>query len=90
MNVPQLPPIPVAKRIFDYLLILLISPILILVMGITWAVVAITMGRPAIFQQERAGYGGRPFTLYKFRSMSDARDRQGNLLPDEKRLNDII
>ena len=44
------------------------------------------MGPPAIFTQQRAGLNGRPFTHYKFRSMSDARDENGELLPDEDRL----
>ena len=46
------------------------------------------MGR-AIFRQERAGFEGRPFFVYKFRSMTDERDANGDLLPDEKRLTDF-
>ena len=44
------------------------------------------MGPPALFTQGRAGLKGRPFVLYKFRSMNDARDAHGDLLPDETRL----
>ena len=47
------------------------------------------MGSPALFAQYRAGLDGRPFVLYKFRSMSNARDEQGKLLPDEARLTDF-
>jgi sugar transferase EpsL len=79
--------IPISKRILDYLLMLVFAPILIPLLGLSALLVAIFLGRPVIFQQERAGYLGKPFTLFKFRSMSDARDRHGNLLPDEKRLN---
>jgi lipopolysaccharide/colanic/teichoic acid biosynthesis glycosyltransferase len=78
--------IPVAKRIFDLFLMLLFSPILVPITALTALLVTVFHGWPVIFSQERAGYKGRPFTLYKFRTMSNARDRQGNLLPDEKRL----
>jgi lipopolysaccharide/colanic/teichoic acid biosynthesis glycosyltransferase len=47
------------------------------------------MGSPAIFAQPRAGLRGKPFVLYKFRSMNDARDTQGNLLPDGERLTEF-
>ena len=48
--------------------------------------VRLFLGSPVLFTQERPGLHGRIFKLYKFRSMSDARDAAGNLLPDEKRL----
>jgi sugar transferase EpsL len=44
------------------------------------------LGSPALFQQVRPGLGGRPFTIFKFRTMTDARDAAGNLLPDAERL----
>ena len=44
------------------------------------------LGSPVIFTQERAGKDGKPFTICKFRTMTDERDKEGNLLPDEKRL----
>jgi sugar transferase EpsL len=56
-----------------------------LLLGVALAV-RVRMGRPVLFRQQRPGLGSRPFTLYKFRTMLDARDNQGNPLPDEKRL----
>ncbi|MDR2137321.1 MAG: sugar transferase [Synergistaceae bacterium] len=50
------------------------------------ALIGLRMGPPAIFAQPRAGFGGKPFVLYKFRSMNNARDEEGNLLPDGERL----
>ncbi len=78
--------IPRAKRIFDLALTLpglvLISPLLLTLA----LLVRIFLGKPVIFSQVRPGYKGKPFALYKFRTMTDARDSQGNLLPDELRL----
>lgn len=48
--------------------------------------IRISMGSPVIFKQVRPGLNGKPFVMYKFRTMLDLRDEQGNLLPDEKRL----
>ena len=62
--------------------LILLSPVFLIV-AIT---VRVKLGAPVIFKQERAGKDGKPFYMYKFRSMSDARDADGNLLPDEKRL----
>ena len=59
-----------------------LSPVLLVVA----LLVRIKLGAPVIFRQERAGKNGEPFYMYKFRSMSDARDADGNLLPDEQRL----
>ena len=48
--------------------------------------VRVSMGAPVFFRQERPGLGGKPFRLYKFRTMSDARAPDGALLPDDQRL----
>ena len=62
--------------------LIVLSPILLMIAFL----VKIKLGSPVIFKQERAGKDGKPFFLYKFRSMSDAKDSEGNLLPDERRL----
>lgn len=62
--------------------LLLLSP-LILLCAIA---VARSMGRPVLFRQQRSGRGGKPFGMIKFRTMSDARDADGRLLPDGERL----
>lgn len=76
----------VFKRFFDMLLsglaLLILSPLL-LVLAI---LVRVNMGAPILFCQERPGKDEKIFKLYKFRSMSDKRDENGNLLSDEERL----
>ncbi|RYZ43505.1 MAG: sugar transferase [Myxococcaceae bacterium] len=56
------------------------------VMAATALFVRATMGRPVLFRQQRPGLGGKLFTVLKFRSMLDATDAAGNVLPDEQRL----
>jgi len=74
------------KRLFDLLLTipgtLVILPFL-LVLGL---LVRIFHGSPLFFTQVRPGRHGKPFRMYKFRTMTDARDAAGNLLPDDERL----
>ncbi len=74
------------KRFLD----ILISATAILLLCWLYAVLAILirirLGSPVIFHQDRPGRDGKIFAMYKFRSMSQERDAQGNLLPDEKRL----
>lgn len=62
--------------------LIVLSPVLL----ITAILVRIKLGSPVIFCQERPGLNEKIFKLYKFRSMSDARDKDGNLLPDDQRL----
>ena len=62
---------------------LTIAAIPMLVIGVA---IFVTMGMPVILRQRRPGFEGRPFTLYKFRTMSHARDTAGQLLPDDDRL----
>lgn len=51
--------------------------------------IRLDMGSPVLFRQERPGERGEPFVLLKFRTMSDARDDEGNLLPDDQRLTKV-
>lgn len=74
------------KRPVDFLLGLIALILLSPVLGITALLVKIKLGSPVIFSQERPGLNGRVFRLYKFRSMTDERDENGELLPDEIRL----
>jgi sugar transferase EpsL len=80
------PGIPISKRLFDLLLtipgLILISPI----MAVVSILVRIYHGSPILFKQVRPGYRGELFAVYKFRTMTDQRDAQGDLLPDEQRL----
>ncbi|HRE46501.1 MAG TPA: sugar transferase [Aggregatilineales bacterium] len=62
--------------------IIILSPLFLLV----WVLVRQKLGSPALFKQPRPGLGGRIFTIYKFRTMTDARDASGALLPDAQRL----
>jgi sugar transferase EpsL len=80
------PGIPVSKRLFDLAVtlpgLLLVSPVLLLVA----LLVRRYHGQPVLFRQVRPGYQARLFKVLKFRTMNDARDAQGNLLPDAERL----
>ncbi len=62
--------------------LIILSPVLLVVA----ILVRVKLGGPVIFKQERAGRNGKPFYMYKFRSMSNATDADGNLLPDDARL----
>lgn len=62
--------------------LLLLSPVLL----VTSIIVRFKLGSPALFKQQRPGLNGEPFCMYKFRTMTDEKDAEGNLLPDEQRL----
>jgi sugar transferase EpsL len=74
------------KRVFDLFLtipgLIVLSPLLITLAILVW----LKHGTPILFRQQRPGLDGKPFTLFKFRTMTDSRNVQGQLLPDADRL----
>ena len=74
------------KRIFDLLLtipaLIVLSPVLV----IAALLVRVQLGAPVLFRQIRPGFHEKPFTIFKFRTMTDEEDKEGNLLPDGERL----
>ena len=75
------------KRILDIILsfiaIVILAPIYIIIS----ILVLIFMGWPVLFKQPRPGKDEKIFNMYKFRTMTNGKDKNGNLLPDEQRLN---
>jgi sugar transferase EpsL len=74
------------KRIFDLVLILLSFPLLFPVFIIVAILVKWKLGSPILYSQVRPGLNAKPFKMFKFRSMTDARDESGELLSDADRL----
>lgn len=74
------------KRLFDLLISFFLISVLLIPMLIIAIVVRIRMGSPILFSQKRPGLNGKPFHIKKFRTMTDEKDSNGNLLPDEERL----
>jgi sugar transferase EpsL len=74
------------KRLFDLLLVLLSAWLWLPVLLIVALAVRLKLGAPVFFYQKRPGKNGVAFELIKFRTMSDAPDDRGNLLPDQERL----
>lgn len=77
------------KRVFDVIAAIFAMLLLSPVMLATAALVKMKMGGPVIFRQMRPGFQGVPFSLYKFRTMTDAVDENGALLPDSERLTPV-
>jgi sugar transferase EpsL len=77
---------PFSKRLFDlvfsFLALIILSPVIL----VTAILVRVFLGKPILFKQERPGYKGRPFHIYKFRSMLDGFSKDGAPLPDAERL----
>jgi len=76
---------PLLDRVMALIMIVLLSPIMIA----TAILIYLRMGKPLVFSQLRPGLYEEPFTIYKFRSMSDEKDADGKLLSDELRLKGI-
>ncbi len=78
-----------AKRLLDITIsliaLLVFAPLLLLIA----LLVRLQMGAPVLFRQTRPGLGGKPFKMFKFRTMRDAYDAQGNLLPDAERITSL-
>lgn len=74
------------KRAIDIIISFLGLVFLSWLMLILWVLIRCKLGKPAVYKQQRPGCHEKIFWLYKFRTMTDERDENGNLLPDEKRL----
>lgn len=77
------------KRLLDFFVALLGLLILAPFFAVVSLIIRWKLGSPIFFTQERPGLNGVPFTLYKFRTMSDERDESGHLLPDAVRLTSL-
>ena len=73
------------KRVFDFLISVILFFVLLPVFVLISILVLYKLGAPVLFRQMRPGLQGKPFIMYKFRSMIDKRDEMGNLLPDSER-----
>lgn len=85
-HIPYGPYEAVIKRPLDVIITSMALVPLLPVMGIIALPVRLKLGSPVLFKQERPGLDEKIFTLYKFRTMTDETDENGELLPDEKRL----
>ncbi|MFD1446652.1 sugar transferase [Oceanobacillus profundus] len=77
------------KRCFDFIVALLALILVSIFLLITAIVVRFKLGSPVIFKQKRPGLHGKPFYVYKFRTMTEERDEKGELLPDHIRLTNV-
>ncbi len=77
------------KRCFDFIVALIALVLLSVFIIITAIFVRFKLGSPVIFTQQRPGLHGKPFNVYKFRTMTDERNEKGELLPDHVRLTKV-
>lgn len=88
-HVPYGPYEAVIKRPLDMVLSGMALAVTAPALAVTALLVRLKLGSPVLFTQDRPGKDGKIFRLYKFRSMTDAKDRDGKLLSDEERLTDF-
>lgn|SRR5699024_2314293 len=74
------------KRTFDFLFSFILIIIFLIPMILVSVLILVTLGRPIVFKQERPGLKGKTFFIYKFRTMTNETDTEGNLLPNEMRM----
>ncbi len=78
------------RRFFKFLFDIVLSVVALIILFPVYVMVSIfiilKLGTPVLYKQERPGINGKPFMMYKFRSMTNETDAQGNLLPNDKRL----
>ena len=74
------------KRILDFTLALISMIVLLPILALIALLVRVKLGSPVIFKQDRPGLNEKIFTLYKFRTMTDKKDKEGKLLTDSERL----
>jgi sugar transferase EpsL len=79
----------VLRRLVDLVGATILAVVLSPVLAALAAAVRLTMGRPVFFRQQRPGYKGRPFEVYKFRTMTDAVSRNGDEMSDDERLTKV-
>ena len=87
---PLLPEnVPFSKRAFDLVIstsgLIILSPVLLIISVLIISI----QGFPILFRQIRPGYKGKPFAIYKFRTMSETTDAEGKLLPEEQRITNL-
>lgn len=74
------------KRLFDLIVVLLSAPLWLPLLALLMLLIRIKMGGPVLFTQQRGGLNNQSFKLYKLRTMTNACDAQGELLPDAERI----